>query len=257
MSSSPERLRPFFVGYLPIPKTLRGFAAFLSLALGLVGMLIAVGLSHGQNAPRTGVFEFGRESSLEGTIAVTPAPMLWTRSESGVATPVLLVGQWKFGADDVVSAFDGASVEIRGTRIMDGDMQLFEVAGSTDAVRPSPSPAPSAPTPEWTGGEHSVLRGEIIDPKCFFGVMKPGYGKVHKGCATRCISGGIPPMLWVRHATSHESFYLLVGPDDTPARDLSLPFIAEPVEIQGRVQTVEGAPFSIMRISDNAIRRIR
>jgi len=25
-----------------------------------------------------------------------------------------------------------------------------------------------------------TLQGEIIDPKCYFGVMKPGKGKIHR-----------------------------------------------------------------------------
>ena len=41
------------------------------------------------------------------------------------------------------------------------------------------------------------VKGEIVDPKCFFGVMKPGEGKPHKDCAIRCILGGIPPVLKV------------------------------------------------------------
>jgi len=35
--------------------------------------------------------------------------------------------------------------------------------------------------------------GEIIDPKCWLGAMKPGSGLVHKACAELCIRGGIPP----------------------------------------------------------------
>lgn len=52
----------------------------------------------------------------------------------------------------------------------------------------------AAPLPERPVeilGSISLLR-EIIDPKCYFGVMKPDYGKVHRSCAIRCIAGGIP-----------------------------------------------------------------
>ena len=58
----------------------------------------------------------------------------------------------------------------------------------------------------FSGGEdlkHSItkkfgetrLKGEIYDPKCAFGAMKPGFGKPHRSCAIRCISGGVPPIL--------------------------------------------------------------
>lgn len=39
-----------------------------------------------------------------------------------------------------------------------------------------------------------TLEDEIIDPKCYFGVI-PGKGKIHRSCAIRCISDGIPPVL--------------------------------------------------------------
>jgi len=32
-------------------------------------------------------------------------------------------------------------------------------------------------------------RGQIVDPKCYLGVMKPGEGKPHSDCAIRCIDG--------------------------------------------------------------------
>ena len=40
--------------------------------------------------------------------------------------------------------------------------------------------------------------GEIVDSKCFLGVMNPGRLTPHRACAIRCISGGVPPVLLVR-----------------------------------------------------------
>ena len=39
-----------------------------------------------------------------------------------------------------------------------------------------------------------TLIGEIVDSKRYLGVMNPGNGKVHRDCAVRCLSGGIPPI---------------------------------------------------------------
>ena len=47
--------------------------------------------------------------------------------------------------------------------------------------------------------DNVTLKGEIIDPKCYLGAMKPGGGKTHKACAMRCIAGGIP-----RRQTGHD-----------------------------------------------------
>jgi hypothetical protein len=78
-------------------------------------------------------------------------------------------------------------------------------------------------------GEVSVT-GEIVDSKCYLGVMNPGMGKVHRDCASRCISGGIPPIF----VTSAGDQFLLVGPDEKSfPRDALRSFIAEPITLQG------------------------
>jgi hypothetical protein len=55
------------------------------------------------------------------------------------------------------------------------------------------------------------IKGEIIDPKCYFGVMKPGEGKPHRDCAIRCILGGITPMLAVKNEQGDANYYLLAS----------------------------------------------
>ncbi len=73
--------------------------------------------------------------------------------------------------------------------------------------------------------EHVTLKGEIIDPKCYLGAMKPGGGKTHKACAMLCISGGVPPMLVTRDANKQETFYLLTTDQGGVANELVLPFV--------------------------------
>jgi hypothetical protein len=61
-------------------------------------------------------------------------------------------------------------------------------------------------------------------------VMNPGSGKVHRDCAARCISGGIPPIF----VTLDGEQFLLVGPDGSAiAPDALREFIAEPITIKG------------------------
>jgi hypothetical protein len=55
------------------------------------------------------------------------------------------------------------------------------------------------------------INGEIIDPKCYFGVMKPGKGKPQCDCAIRCILGGITPMLVVKNEQGDANYYLLAS----------------------------------------------
>jgi hypothetical protein len=61
--------------------------------------------------------------------------------------------------------------------------------------------------------------------------MNPGRSKVHRDCAARCISGGIPPAL-----VTAEGVDLLAGADGRPLGAEILDLIAETVEVKGVVE---------------------
>lgn len=84
-----------------------------------------------------------------------------------------------------------------------------------------------------------TLQGEIIDPKCYFGVMKPGKGKIHRSCAVRCISGGIPPVLATTDNNNISEYYLLTDLKGQPINEAVLPFIGKPSQIKGTVEKME------------------
>jgi hypothetical protein len=80
------------------------------------------------------------------------------------------------------------------------------------------------------------VRGEIVDSKCYGGVMNPGRGKVHRDCAVRCLSGGIPPVLVSENEAGDTTLYLLVDFDGSQLpREKFLDRVAEPVEIAGHL----------------------
>ncbi|MGC4054197.1 MAG: hypothetical protein QM757_34360 [Paludibaculum sp.] len=81
-----------------------------------------------------------------------------------------------------------------------------------------------------------VLSGEIVDSKCFLGVMNPGQGKVHRDCAVRCISGGVPPAFLVNDANGTRRVLLLTGRDGRRLGREILNFVAEPLTISGRLK---------------------
>ena len=85
-----------------------------------------------------------------------------------------------------------------------------------------------------------TLEGEVVDSKCFLGVMKPGNLKPHRACATRCISGGVPPVFLVRDARGHATYYLLTSADGgAVGRQLvDRALVAEPLRVTGRVRAV-------------------
>ena len=96
------------------------------------------------------------------------------------------------------------------------------------------------PAGEPTELERGTYRGEIVDSKCFLGVMKPGNLKPHRDCAVRCISGGVPPVLLVRGADGRASYLLLAGPNGEAVGGELLDHVAEPIEIAGRVLDLGG-----------------
>jgi hypothetical protein len=62
--------------------------------------------------------------------------------------------------------------------------------------------------------------------------MNPGEGKVHRDCAARCISGGVPPAFLVRDAAGTTRLLILTGHRD--AGQL-LDYVAEPVTVRGSI----------------------
>lgn len=84
-------------------------------------------------------------------------------------------------------------------------------------------------------GRHRFI-GEIVDSKCYLGVMNPGATKTHKSCAIRCVSGGIPPVLMVRDEHGRASYLMLVNEQGKSVNEQVLGMIAEPVLIEGEVE---------------------
>jgi len=78
-----------------------------------------------------------------------------------------------------------------------------------------------------------TLTGEIVDSKCYLGVMNPGNGKVHRDCASRCLSGGIPP-LFIEQNNGKQFILLERGGKAVPYESIKA-FIAEPLTITGEL----------------------
>ena len=95
---------------------------------------------------------------------------------------------------------------------------------------------PDGPLPQPMSLGKQTFVGEIVDSKCFLGVMNPGQLTPHRACAIRCISGGVPPVLLVRQKDSPAIYLLLVSADGKPVNKQVLDMVAEPIEITGEVE---------------------
>src|SRR4051812_7253040 len=213
----------FYVGYLPIPRGLKKVVRVIAGLLGVIVAAIAILLVLAQSPFAPATFEFRDYRNLEGVLLTEPFPALVV--PGGPAW--LLVAPGKHGVQTPVA--DGRAVRLRGERIYRGEDRMLEaLPGSWQDAGPGMSAG------EIALGD-VLLTGEIVDSKCYFGVMNPGNGKVHRDCAARCISGGIPPAFVVRDAAGRTKTLLLAN-----WRREWLDHIAEPVTIHGHLARSAG-----------------
>jgi hypothetical protein len=232
----------FFVGYLATPK---GLAVFLrrAVALLLVTALTAAGvIASRQRDPGAGRWD-DREQTFDGLLISNPYPMLQLADGS----TLLLVAEGKHAVK--LTYAEDRQVRAKGTIIARSGLRMLEVTGEFSplservvAVEPIAALAPV-----------QTRRGEIVDPKCFLGGMKPGDGKPHKACAALCLRGGIPPAF-----VSDGRFYLLVDQHGSAlvgeSLDRTIAFVADAVEITAAESTRGGVHFLLLDAS--RIRRL-
>jgi hypothetical protein len=217
----------FYVGYLPMPFGLKKAIRRWVLALAVMVVALAAILIAGQNPFAASDFEFQQYRDFRGALIAEPYPAIGIPSQG---SPWLLVGPGKHGVGDF-HGLNGRAVRLKGERIFRGEDHMIELLpGSLSAVEQSGT---SVPKSEDLG--EMRLTGEIVDSKCFFGVMNPGAGKVHRDCAVRCISGGIPPAFLARDSRGNVVTVLLAH----WKRDL-LDHIAEPVTVRGHLTRSAG-----------------
>jgi len=239
----------FFVGYLPAlpPSNARALKRFnASLAVFVLGMSVMLVSLMRQPAAATWDTD---TTSIEGTLLVNPYPTVFVDGD-GSARAVLVVSTRKFGAAERLAPFDGAMVRLRGTTLRRGDLSMFELADGSEAVVRT---GEGRPPPVRDLGRVTV-RGEIIDTKCYAGAMKPGEGKIHRDCAVRCISGGIPPALAQSANPELPTVCVLAGPGGQAVNALVLPFVAEQTELEGSLEA--RGNLAVLRVDEGGIRRL-
>jgi hypothetical protein len=149
-----------------------------------------------------------------------------------------------------------ARVRVRGYRLERDGLRLLELAEEDDAVEVLGAATISRQEP--VAGSPVTLRGELIDPKCFCGAMKPGDGKTHKACAALCLRGGIPPVLVTRDGAGAARYYLLSGAaggrlaGDDLARLIR--FAGDVIEVSGVAE--EGGELPTLRADVSSLRRL-
>jgi hypothetical protein len=221
----------FFVGYLNTPQRLATFYKVLTpiLIVSIIALGVWFGLS--QKSAGKGVWDLSGPSTISGYLTVDPYPVIHYVGEE--KRSVILVQQGKKSANPLAKNHANQWVTISGFAIARGDWSMLELTSeSAFAIAENQTPVDFKSTPLGD----IALRGEIIDSKCFLGVMKPGSGKAHRACAAMCLRGGMPPM-FVATSTEGEKFgYMLMHPNGESASLDLIEDVGLPVELKGSLE---------------------
>jgi hypothetical protein len=256
----------FYIGWEA--KAAPGIGRITKRVVGLL-LLVALGaamaLAISQRLVGASVFEWGKTKTFAGVLKLEPYPhLLVPRPGQSAAlssfSSYYLVAPWKFGLQkEKLVAFDSNPVSLKGTLIYRENQTMIEV--KLGSIRSASSNGFSADLSGQIINQKSefinskvTLRGEIVDSKCFLGVMNPGQLTPHRACAIRCISGGVPPVLLVHPKGEPARYFLLVSADGKPVNKQVLDLVAEPVEITGKVE--RQGDLMILRADPKTYRRL-
>lgn len=233
-----SRLDPqdeFFIGYLGVPPKLKrfllGFIPVLVIAaLAFAFILPPLHFDQSNLGKRTKVPEF------EGLLVGQPSPHLLVPRTGDVGTGsdfslYLLSGPGKTSPKPKVLEHVDKWVKLKGTPFHRNHLTVI----ATKSAEPMAAPTAGPTQPAGSSLGEFSLKGEIVDGKCYPGVMKPGRTKTHRSCAIRCIAGGVPPVFVVHNQAGDKLYFLLSDLDGTAVNDKVLDLVADPVQITGEV----------------------
>lgn len=239
----------FYIGWMDkAPSSFVAFVRKYIFALVPVVIALAVIFALSQKKFGKGTFEFGTLTEVEGVyfsepfanIKVVAGKDIFGNS-SFITIP--LIGYGKFGADGIISdiekekniSLEGKRIKLKGTLLYNDGKVLMQVDGNDKPlVNVSETVVQEKELIQLKQLGNIEVKGEIVDPKCFFGVMKPGEGKPHKDCAIRCILGGIPPVLHVTARDGSDNYYFIVGSNGGKMNRAVKDFVAAPVQVKAK-----------------------
>lgn len=236
----------FYIGWQPeAPDSYRQKIKRMILVLAVLVTIVGTAFVVSQRGFESSVFEFGTASEFEGYITKEPVPMLKIKKGMSFKS-ILLVGFGKRGAEadfEIIEKekdinLEGVKVKLAGTRIYHNGKELLELTDGADSFLEIYDEKSLSPSNQSAIKEVS-LKGEILDPKCAFGVMKPAEGKPHRSCAVRCISGGIPPVFRVTDEKGESRYCLLKGRNGEAINSDVLEYVADQVQICGELSFVD------------------
>lgn len=226
--------KPFFVGFLPVPRGLRVF--LVGFAVGLAITFAASGWVAGATQPDPGPGAFRGGAQVKGVLFENPYPMVQVVDATkaiAAGEMVLLSGIGKRGVQGRAEGLAGQYVQVSGARLERGTIDMIQVRGGKRGLRAAMGEAPAPVTDEPLGRWR--LAGEICDGKCYAGAMRPGSGLAHKACANLCLIGGVPPVFVSSRPVEGSEFLVIGAPDGGPVSDRLLDHTAVYVSVEGEI----------------------
>lgn len=224
----------FYIGYERSLPASMARAVWSAIAVAVTAaVLTALVLALMQRPLANASFDYGHHETWHGWLVRTPAPALVV-SDGHHTQRYWLVGRGKHGVDQMLGNRQDGWVAVTGTAISRAPWRMIEVAsvGDTSDAAERPPAGVRAPATEVT------LTGEIVDSKCFLGVMNPGERTVHRDCAIRCLLGGIPPMLSFHDARGH-GLAVLVDGRGRLLHEMVTDYVGRPVIVRGRLSVLD------------------
>jgi hypothetical protein len=239
----------FYIGWMAAAPY--GYAKFVRkvvLLIFLLVVILGVILALKQKKFSTSSFEFGQLTEIKGIYEQFPVPSVKVITQQDVfgnstCITIPLVGYGKFGAEGIIAdleeernaSLDKKLVTFKGTLLYSDGKTLLQIDKNDNpliSVSAQNSSKDVAPVIKELGIVQ--LTGEVLDPKCYFGVMKPGQGKPHRDCAIRCIAGGMSPVFYVRNEKGEANYYLMLDANGKKMNDELKDYVAEPVSLEAR-----------------------
>ena len=250
----------FYVSYIDGSlgsKTKQTLKLFVFIAIGII-ILSALVFSFSQKPFKNSTFELTSATKITGTFHENPYPMLRVEVAKNAFKNILLVGFGKSSVNPFLENIikeakniNGKTLTIEGNLIYYNGKTLMQITNDEKVTLSKSNTSNKAPLK--TSISEMTLQGEVIDPKCYFGVMKPGKGKIHRSCAVRCISGGIPPVLATSDENNITEYFLITDMNGNAIHEDILPYIGKPSEISGIVQKMEDWYFLKINTEDISV----
>jgi len=201
----------FYIGYRSrAPIGIARFVRFVAVAVvsGIAFLALSIAVSHARSD--RGYYEFGLQRQFEGVLLEDPLPMLriGRGQDGGQCFPLVAGG--KMGAGPLIAGKQGCRVRFVGSLVYRDGITMIEMNDPDSLFVETKHDALEKSGRALRLG-HVTLSGELVDTKCYFGVMRPATGKVHRACAIRCLDGGVPPGLLVRSQDGASQIVLLAG----------------------------------------------